>query len=168
MFFSIDQVLHFAAIWIAASWLDSTLTIQEYKIFGILITKKNIIYIISLVFSIFASVPIVYYIQRYWYKKITGKNHSLSGIQTKNIRLPGTFCHHRWYTIRWHIFAVSVINTVFNFYKAQTKHKISYNSKNSIFHHRSFQRICSIVGIKQCTIILVKINVKKSLTFNLI
>ncbi len=83
LFFSIDQVLHFAAIWIAASWLDSTLTIQEYKIFGILITKKNIIYIISLVFSIFASVPIVYYIQRYWYKKITGKTIPYPGFRQK-------------------------------------------------------------------------------------
>ncbi len=87
--FFLDQILHVTSIWAAAFWLSNFIVTDRCQPFGITMECRYVIYLIAIIFSVFASVPIIYYIQNYFYKNRKARANKNLDFPFFSKRIPG-------------------------------------------------------------------------------
>ncbi len=86
--FILDQALHVLSVWIAAFWLSQTISIDSYSLFGMPLTRADLIRLTAIIFVTFGGAPIVFYGIKAWSERHPLAPKSVS-FPTLVQRLPG-------------------------------------------------------------------------------
>ncbi|MBN1996537.1 DUF3307 domain-containing protein [candidate division KSB1 bacterium] len=87
--FLLDQFLHVLSILLISTWLSGSIVLYRCQPFGITVECNHVIRLIAIIFSVFAGVPIIYYIQNYFYQNKKTRSNTNLDFPFFSKRIPG-------------------------------------------------------------------------------